>query len=304
MVQILKLQTDSGITIVRLYEIVNVQWIPPVIPLSPAAIAARKQRPEAFRPMLIRGPHGEVTSQFGNRHEVTLLKGSSGWRIVKDAYDEEHLYAASPDLVPGSWPAVPKGGGTRGIVLPPGSASPLTVTGGTYNRDWAVQCASSNWRIYNYQFCDYRPCGGDCANFVSQCFIAGGEQESDADHGHGPWRTYTNGACGTCGTSATYAGSDPWANNQYLRDWYFYDGRSTPVSTVGELANGDIINYQWCCSCHDPGFDVDHVTIVVDAANGPLIASHAPDLYGSYWNFPSCGQLANYTTYTALHDTF
>ena len=44
----------------------------------------------------------------------------------------------------------------------------------TYNPDEAVKYARKYCKNYNPKYYDYTNLGGDCANFVSQCLIAGG----------------------------------------------------------------------------------------------------------------------------------
>ena len=48
----------------------------------------------------------------------------------------------------------------------------------TYNADAAIKYAREYCKRYNYKYYNYRNQGGDCANFVSQCLIAGGESLS------------------------------------------------------------------------------------------------------------------------------
>ena len=44
-----------------------------------------------------------------------------------------------------------------------------------YNRDKAYNYAKTWWNDFNLKkYANYNPVGGDCANFVSQCLIAGG----------------------------------------------------------------------------------------------------------------------------------
>ena len=44
-----------------------------------------------------------------------------------------------------------------------------------YNRDKAYNYAKKWWNDFNLKkYANYNPVGGDCANFVSQCLIAGG----------------------------------------------------------------------------------------------------------------------------------
>ena len=43
-----------------------------------------------------------------------------------------------------------------------------------YDREKVYKYAEKYWKNYNKNYYNYNPMGGDCANFVSQCLIAGG----------------------------------------------------------------------------------------------------------------------------------
>lgn len=189
-------------------------------------------------------------------------------------------------MVKGSWSEEPKGGGPAGIPAPP--PEPQVAALSSYNPSLARQCAQSNWSTYNYQYCNYNPCGGDCGNFVSQCLRAGGHSP------YGNWYTF-NGGCGTCGTSATYAGTDTWANNQYLRDYINTSGRGAPAANQWNMRMGDIINYDWTSSA---GGQTDHIVLVsATSGSGPLVAGHNSNMFDYPWQFGSI----NYATFSYVH---
>lgn len=52
----------------RIYETVRMQWIP-----TPGTVSLES---------LSQGSRGDITSVFGNRHEVKLVKGERGWRLA------------------------------------------------------------------------------------------------------------------------------------------------------------------------------------------------------------------------------
>jgi hypothetical protein len=206
-----------------------------------------------------------------------LEKHRSGWRLVQDSYEEPDLFGLSPDLKPGSWSAVWTGfpsNGTLQTKAPQTANSPDSVscTWRTYNYTAAKNYATSHCTAstYNANYCNYNACGSDCANFVSQCFRAGNQVDGAG------WNTF-NGACGTCGTIKTYAGTDTWANNSLLRSWAINNGRAVQKSNIDELGIGDIINYDWTGNG-----SLDHVTIMVDPANN-LICSHNVDRCSVDW---------------------
>ena len=244
------------------------------------------------------GPRGEITSRVGIRHEVTLVKGNSGWRIAKDAYDERHvLYGASPDLLPGAWAEV-QWGGPKGDGVAVKPASSASSTGGTaqplsqcsYNYTSAANYAYNPGYCssYNGNYCNYNPCGGDCTNFVSQCLSYGGENQDST------WYTH-NGGCGFgCGgSSANAGGSAAWVNNISLRSWVINSGRGAAEGSIYNLGIGDIINYDF----NNDG-TYDHVTIVTQAGGNAMICSHNTDACNVPWQFGNNGSFEYTTLYT------
>lgn len=177
---------DMGLTkstaTVRLKETTQVKWIPQPVQLPPEAVKLRQQFPEKFASSIPRGSQGEITSAFGVRHELALERGAGGWRIVQDGYEEPDLFGVSPDLVPGSWAAErlgkPSNGTLKTSSTPTASdgaaeLKPMATTAtNTYYWATARDYAFSHWSSYNGNYCNFNGnCGGDCANFVSQCLL-------------------------------------------------------------------------------------------------------------------------------------
>lgn len=297
---IINLQLEGALAMAQVYEALKVQWIQNPVAISPSLLRERQREPERYASLVPRGPRGEIVTIIGVRHEVTLERQSTGWRIVKDAFEEPPLLAGpSPDLLPGSWAAARYGIPSNGILHTDGEVSGdispdfHTMATYTYNYVNAMNYAKSYCTSYNTNYCNYNGCGGDCANFVSQCLRAG-NQVSDTT-----WRTF-QGGCGTCGTSSPNAGANTWANNRLLREWIINSGRGYNTGDLGLLGIGDIINYDW--SCCDGVYD--HVTIVVQPMNpnGALICSHTPDLCNAPWSMGGAFSYAYthlYSTYTA-----
>lgn len=276
-VSLVSVSINNSVATVRLYETTSLQWIPQPRTVSSADAAQRKQDPEKFAASPT-GSKGEITSAFGTPHELVLEKQQGGWRVVKDAYEEPDLHGVSPDLVPGSWPAVWSGRpsnatlstGVPNASVDLGGAAPAACTNRTYNYTAAVSYAAARWNAYNSSYCNYNNCGGDCANFVSQC-LRNGNEVSD-----GTWKTF-NGGCGNCGTTASNAGSDTWANNGYLRSWAINSGRAISEPGITDLGKGDFVNYDW-----DGNGVLDHVAIVTDSSNY-LVTCHNTDRYNVNW---------------------
>ena len=265
----------------RVYERLSLRWRPRPRERSPEVRKLREASPEKFG--LGKAPAKEITSVLGVRHEITLIRDAQSWRIAKDSYEEPDLFESSPDLTPGSWSAEWTGRRTNRdlrtnhdarateIVLP--DPAEVVALASYQYRYWdAISYARARCGSYNPQYCNFNPCGGDCANFVSQCFRAGNHVP---DWGR-RWYTYSGG-CGVCGTSAPNAGTDPWANNWQLRNWVINSGRGEMRWSIDGLGFGDIVNYDRY------GSGYHHVTITVDP-NYDLVCSHNPDRCNVPWN--------------------
>ncbi len=298
-VSLLSLQFDATSAQVRLYEVTRIHWIPAAAELTTEEKEERRREPERFTEGVPRGPRGDIFSALGTRHEVLLERHRGSWRLVKDAYDELDMFGVSPDLVPGSWAAVRLGTPSNGDFRTSASVASAVfriqthaLVSRTYNRTAAKDYANRYCASYNPNYCNFNsPCGGDCANFVSQCFRAG-NQVNDTY-----WKTY-NGTCGpgTCPTkSSANAGTDHWANNRLLRDWILNSSRGDAKSGITSLGVGDVVNYDW-------GGDgtYDHITIVTDAGTPRLVCSHNYDRCNVEWTL---GGARSYL-YTAMRSTY
>lgn len=155
----------------------------------------------------------------------------------------------------------------------------------SYNRDKAVAYAKKHWNSPNHkcsskyndcspysyfggEHCGYGSHGGDCANFVSQCLLAGG---------HSP---LTKGACRgyPCGKEEVGARN----LGVCLKDSYGWE------STCGKnkeppknIAKGDVLIYH-SGSC--AGYDA-HAVLVISGGSVPKIACHSNDKYGVSYKY-------------------
>lgn len=278
---------DGADVVARLYETLTSRWVPASRTPSAEELALQAEFPSKYIDTTQRGPRGEISSIAVIPHEVRLVRGTRGWRIAADQHDEFFLAGKSPDLVPGSWAAIREGKstqvrtGTSLIEAPahlkgPGLARPLQTQ---YVYDWnaAVWYA----RTYAYSpypmYCNYDACNGDCTNFVSQCFRQGGQVDQS------PWYTF-NGACGTCGTTASYAGTDTWANVGLNYNFFMTNNnRAAPRSSISQVSTGDFIDYDW----NNDG-TWDHKTII-SSPNGDytLVCCHSPWLKDYIWTLDS-----------------
>lgn len=281
-INLISLELDGTRAACRFSELIESDWIQQTHPIPLERLAAMAKDPGKFHKRIAKGPRGEITSKAEINHEVQLERSSSGWRILRDEHDEFILHGRSPDLQPGSWAAYYYGKSQRvntrvGASVPaskgPGLASPAQ-SHLVYNYNAAVGYAHTYWSSYYGMYCNYNACGGDCANFVSQCFRQGNHPDA------GLWYTF-NGGCGVCGTSATYAGTDTWANNLYLRNFMINQGRATTRSSVSELGYGDIVNYDQTFA---NGWH--HITLVTvpGTDTSTLVTGHNPNVSDYIWH--------------------
>jgi len=224
-VSLINLEIASIKASAELHETVTMQWIPRPVPETPERQELRKHYPEKFQNLVATGPRGEITTTFGTRHDVTLLRESGSWRLASDAYDESALFGASPDLSPVA--KIGGGGPTHAHVRPaPRRASKLKdLSCSTYYPGNAVNyalahCASGT---YNANYCNYChgscTCNGDCTNFVSQCLNAGNEISDSTWYALG-------GNCPCTCASAKFVGSLAWINCGSLRSWLLSTNRA------------------------------------------------------------------------------
>jgi hypothetical protein len=267
----------------RLTEKLQSFWVPNLRPPSAGTLRLRQDNPQKFG-ITPTGPRGEVASTAMIPHEVWLTQAGGDWRIQKDAHDEFFLFDRSPDLAPGSWAAIIYGRPRKvsSQVAPTGKVPGLAAPSATV---YSYVPADARWYAQTYaqnpypSYCNYDLCGGDCTNFVSQCCRQGGEIDQS------PWNTFS-GACGTCGTTSGYAGSDTWANVQLMGDFMLTHGsRASTRNSVDALGWGDHIDYQW-----DSGW-YDHKTIITGNpfTTSALVCCHSPNLLDYSWNVsPLC----------------
>ena len=128
----------------------------------------------------------------------------------------------------------------------------------TYNAAAAVKYARNWWNRRNPNYHDYSNEGGDCANFVSQCLIAGGFSTSGC-----------RDAWGKGGTIPNVGRLEECLKN---KGW----NHSTRVPSGG-LPAGAVITFN----------DAQHAVLCVQGGNNPLVAGHTNDEWmgGSNWGW-------------------
>ena len=132
----------------------------------------------------------------------------------------------------------------------------LIGTAITYNPSKAVEYAKKWAYSRNPKYYDYSNMGGDCANFVSQCLIAGGFSTSNCPGNYGQ------------------GGTIPMVTN--LETCLVQKGwkKSSSMPSKGVPAGGVITFYNG-----------GHATLVVQGGTNPLVAAHTNDVYGGSSNY-------------------
>lgn len=198
-----------------------------------------------------------IESGFGTEHLITLEFNNGRWLIIEDGYNESTLLGSSPDYSPNfetniksSPPLISGFGSLKAKSRPARLFQPKTASLTSYTFDYMAAASYAEYwaKSYNSAFSNWGASNADCANFVSQCFKAGGYPND------GSWSPYT------------YA----WVNNSGLRNWLISSGRGHD-SSLGAIGYADAINYDLTNNG-----SLDHVVIVTDwsSAGVPLICSH------------------------------
>eukprot|EP00727_Mastigamoeba_balamuthi_P010578 m51a1_g6142 hypothetical protein (271) ;mRNA; r:280492-281705 len=164
--------------------------------------------------------------------------------------------------------------GANNIQCCTGSLSPRG--GGGYNRGAAVSYADQHWNSPNHrcgsgytsctpysywggEHCGYGSHGGDCANFVSQCLLAGGHAPLN---GGGPCRGYP---CGSEEVGAKNLGDCLAGYKGWTRSCGYHMAPPSSI-TVGDV----LIYHKGSCSDSEA-----HATIVTSMSGGPQISCHS-----------------------------
>ncbi|MBQ9349297.1 MAG: amidase domain-containing protein [Oscillibacter sp.] len=235
------------------------------------------------------------------------------WRIVRDEYDESELLGVctvteetrlEPEaalLLEGNQPwedgSIPDGAGGgipadadgEGVDrLTEGDAEALAVlldTDGAadlmgpvdfypaYDPDAASEYADKYALTYNPAFPNYNPVGGDCANFTSQCILAGGM----------PMVKGSNGWYHKLASTSVYSDrSGSWTLARELYNWMSANRGVQMTAADDTVIKGSPVFY-----VNKGKTAVGHAAICVGAnsAGRPIIDSHNSDKYHAPWNY-------------------
>lgn len=155
-----------------------------------------------------------------------------------------------------------------------------------YDRTAVAAYADKFWDVYNPSYNDYSGSGGDCANFVSQCMIAGGLSL---------WQGYDGNGAGV-----DSKGAMPFCD--YLhQNLVSYQGATWDYiewsgSAPSWLSPGDVIIYGDASNETAPDY-WRHAVIIVEGYGGDAkISAHTTDRYHVAWTyaFPSSFHRTNF----------
>ena len=155
-----------------------------------------------------------------------------------------------------------------------------------YNRDAAVSYAKTWWdkanhdcssgfedctpyAYYGGEHCDYGSHGGDCADFVSQCLLAGGHTPLNQG---GSCRGYP---CGKEEVGAKNLGDCLAGTHGWTRTCGYHQ------PPPDNIIPGDVLVYH-SDSCD--GYSA-HAVLVVSGGSNPTIACHSTSHYGIDYNY-------------------
>ena len=261
--QIQSISQIGDLLVVIVYEWIDINWrpLPNNYTITPAEELLKNQYPSKYG---VDQPWYQlVDSGFGITHTIKLNKVGTNWLIVQDGYSEFAVAGDSPDFVsnlPKSLKNIPL------IASDKHFAQQENLLGLTFDYVSSVNYALAWANSYNTPtYRNFSP--DDCANFVSQCFTAGGYPVDSS------WYKY----------------SSAWDNNASLRSWLISSGRGVAASSAGALGYSDIVNFAFTGV-------YDHV-VIVTGLPGPLISCHSnPSRNVPYSTYASSGISREFAT--------
>lgn len=255
-------QNGSNATVL-LKDWTSINWrpAPPLVPIERSPVEWSLVRKDPLRYGLNVPSWTPTESGFATIHLITLENVHGRWLVTSDGYNEFTLAGSSPDYsadleAQASSQSSEAFGSTslRAKIQPSNKKLPKAenLTSYTFDYQAAITYARTYYLNYNPNYRNLNSVGGDCANFVSQSFKAGGYPND------GTWYPY----------------SSAWVNNLNLRNWLINSGRGHD-SSLGGTGLADIINYDWTNNG-----SLDHVALVTDIVGGvPMVTGHNTDEY-------------------------
>ena len=224
------------------------------------------------------GVGGSDTAGYGTYHTITMEYDETGELvIVSDLYSEMDILGCgtTADLVMEAEPPE-----EEPVITYDENYDPIRA--GIYANKWVTHQnigSSTDSSFYNPAYPNLNWRGGDCANYVSQCMLAGNMTQTDG------WY-YKNGS---------HSSAWSYCPNQYK---YFYNlGKMIWQPTDGDIYPGSLIYCNGNQS--NPPNSFYHVIICVgyNSAGRPVINGHNSDRYMVPWDY------AYATCYTTIQLT-
>ena len=219
-------------------------------------------------------------SGFGVTHRLTLKETEAGgYELLEDCYDEGALTGMSTVNEENKEAGEPQDGadycGEAGFTLQQQSYASYNAQAAVAYADRYVchdQNGSVNSDYYNSAYVNLNGQGGDCTNYTSQCFYAGGMPMDST------W-FYRDG-------NFTRA----WATARYQYKYMSAKGKAISNPSGADIRVGSPVYYA------NPGRDISHSAICVgtNSAGTPVVNAHNNDYYHVKWNY--WGSSTNYYT--------
>lgn len=170
------------------------------------------------------------------------------------------------------------------------TSAPITLK---YNRIGAKGYANKWWNGFNLHYNNFSGSGGDCANFVSQCLIAGGLSLHNGTNGNGYGvypdtdrpTSYSNGTIPYCDYLNLHLKNYQETSITYVTN--------SNASVPAEITGGDVVIFG-----DKLGDKYKHAMIIVwDGASEVGLAGHS----SSVWNRTFTDELAYFSCATFYH---
>ena len=246
----------------------------------------------------IQNPSRLINSGLGIEHTFTMVKSGNLWRILDDSYSETPISGNSPSyknkLVPNNFAlkAKPKSSRLDNYSLTARTFDYMSAV--NYAKAWCGALGSPQnmtSSLYNAQYTNFVP--NDCANYVSECFSAGG-YPNDSQWFYNSISGSAVNPSSSGSPTRDGSSSSAWINNASLRNWLIASGRGVQMSSMSGLGLADIVNFRTTASAAP-----FHVMIVtgINANSQRLLSAHTSN-QKDWVYIPNAYAPATYDLYT------
>ena len=213
------------------------------------------------------GNGGEIDEMaYATEHQMTVAtKNGSGYRIINNIYDEDQ-FIGKAEINRNTDSALMENNLQQNAVdIQTFDLSNFDINELIHYADLYVGVDCINSSGYNPKYANLNGSGGDCANYVSQCLLAGGLQRDDT------WYAKRK-----TGSSIYTIFSNAWATAPSLKNYLESQGYSYVNATQSNVFPGNPV---YCYVQANSGYT--HVGICVGYNNSgvPIINAHNNDIY-------------------------